>query len=750
MKRILILLPLLLFNAVFLLSAARVTTVEVSGNRNVSEQKILSLMQTRTGTEFKSEVLDSDMRKLGETGFFSMVRYETETAADGIAVKLYLAENPLIEDIEFTGNRSFRTKKLKEVLGVKKGDIFNETRMSEGVLEVEKLYREKGFHLASIDYSSAEKDSGVLVTVTIEEKGKSYVREILILGNTAFSSRRLKKEMKIKERAMPFRRGSFKETAFEKDIEKLESLYENSGFPDVSINTGLLSHEKGGMLVRIEIDEGPRYFIGKILFEGNLVSDEEKLRDILVLKDTGVLFNRELLNRNRQKLSEFHMDQGYIRASVAEIPSLSDQPGYIDITYFIEPGDIYRAGEVKITGNTKTRDKVIRRELKIEPYDLITTQSIRKSFNNLSDLNYFEKINIYPQFTEEAGMADVVVDVEEKGKTGMFLIGGGYSSIDDFIGMISVQQTNFDIANPPSFTGGGQNIALSLELGTEARNYRLSFTEPYFLDKPVWVGTDIYRSRRAWTDYTEQRTGINLRAGRRWENLSLGFALKTEEIELSDIDITTIPSIAGQEGEKRKNSLTATLAHNTLDRRRSPSRGNLLNLSLESAGTLLQGDVDFLKPAVENNFYHPLKKWVFHSRTYAGFIQETGDTKEIPVYERFFGGGIGTVRGYKERSFGPKDAVTGVPVGGNASFAQNFELIYPLYEDILKGVLFFDMGNTWESFSEFSDLRKGVGAGVKVVVPILNAPIEIYYGYALDQEPGDDTGRIHIGMSFGF
>lgn len=751
MKKTLILPLLLLSNAVFPVFAQTIKSVEIFGNKTVSEQKILSVMRMKQGTELNSEVLDADIKELGETGFFHSVRYETQPVEGGeIIIKLYFTENPAVEDIQFKGNRSFRTGKLKDFLGIKKGDLFNEAQLLKGIAEIERQYKDRGFHLVNLDADVQEKDGKATISIVVEEDKKSYVREISVKGNTAFSASRIKKSMKIKERSMPFKKGSFKEEVFEKDIAALKSRYQDSGFIDVEISSRLLPHKKGGMLIEIDIEEGTQYFLGEVFFEGNLIAEEKELRDMLLLKKKGEVFNKGLSDRNRQSLSAFYMDRGYIKAEIAEIPLPSDSPEVINLMYAVKPGEVYRAGEIKIKGNTKTKDKVIRRELKIEPADIITAGRIKKSFNNLFDLNYFEKINIYPEFVDETDTADVIVEVEEKAKTGMFLIGGGYSSVDDFIGMISIQQTNFDIANPPSFTGGGQNIELSLELGTEARNYRLSFTEPYFLDKPVWIGPDIYRTRRAWTDYTEQRTGFNFRIGRRWENVSLGFALKTEEIELSDIDLASLPSLAGQEGEKRKNSVTATLVHNTLNSRRSPSSGNLGRLSLESSGGIFQGDVDFIKPVLENDFYRPLGKFVFHSRTYAGFIQETGETEEIPVYERFFGGGIGTVRGYKERSFGPQDDVTGKTVGGKALFAQNFELIYPLYQDILKGVVFFDAGNVWDSFGEFSDLRKGVGVGVKVVVPILNAPIEIYYGYALDKKPADSSSRIHIGMSFGF
>ncbi|MDD3726200.1 MAG: BamA/TamA family outer membrane protein, partial [Candidatus Ratteibacteria bacterium] len=244
---------------------------------------------------------------------------------------------------------------------------------------------------------------------------------------------------------------------------------------------------------------------------------------------------------------------------------------------------------------------------------------------------------------------------------------------------------------------------------------------------------------------TDERTGGALRIGRRWEKSSLGFTGKIEEISLSDVDI---PSLRRQEGDYRKNSITGTFRFTSVDRKREPNKGVISEISTEYAGDILGGDVSFIKPILETNVYYPVGRSTFHSRTYAGAVEEIGDMDDVPIFERFFGGGIGTVRGYEERSLGPQE--NGDALGGQAVFAQNFELIYPLYQEILKGVLFFDVGNVWENWDNIDDLRKGVGAGIKVVIPFLNAPLEIYYGYALDKEEDEPDGRWHIGMWFGF
>ena len=746
MKKIqVLLLSLLLNTSILVFAQTRINEIEVSGNRNVSKERILMLMKMKPGVEFNEEVLIDDIKKIGETGFFSSIGYDKEEVDGGINIKLLVVENPVIKDIKCTGNSVFTSKKLLEFLDIKKGDILNEVKISRGIEEIKSKYREKGFYLTEVNYRAEDKDRDVILNISIKEEGRGYVSSITFEGNKSFSSYRLRKLMKIKQRNMPFIRGTFKEEIFEKDIGNISSFYRDNGFLDVEVDKTVSQDKKGRMLVlHISLKEGMQYHLGDISFQGNLLVDEKKLRSLLPFKEKGQLLSRKKADENIRDLSLFYMNKGYLKIKVDEIPVMAEKPGVVNIVYFIEPDEIFSAGEIVVRGNTKTRDKVIRREVKIEPGEKITSDKIRKSFSNLFDLNYFDRINIYPEFTDKPGVANVVVDVVEKGRTGLFMIGGGYSSVDDLVGMVSIQQSNFDIANPPSFIGGGQNLSLSAEFGTKAKNYRLSFTEPYFFDRPVWFGTDLYRTSRMWSDYTEDRTGAALRIGRRWDKSSLGFTLRTEEIGLSDIDV---PSPLRPEEDMRKSSIMPALVLNTLDSQRSPRKGDMVRLSVECAGDFLGGDISFVKPILNNDLYFPLGKAVFHSMTIVGMVRETGDTEVIPVYERFFGGGIGTVRGYKERELGP----SGSPLdGGQSIFAQNFELIYPLYEDILKGVLFFDAGNVWKEWDKYGDLRSSFGAGFKVMVPFLNAPIEIYYGRALDREPGEPEGRFHIGMSFGF
>ena len=720
----------------FSLIASPILKINISGNKNVSTEKILSLIKTRQGNDFDENLIKKDIESLIKTGYFKEINYSVEKKTDGVELNIEIKENPLIEKIIFEGNKIFKTKKLKEFFGIKEGDILVEEKVIEGIDKIREQYYKKGFQTTEVEYEIEERDGKCVLKVRIIERGRGYVKEILFNGNNSFKDKILKKIMKTKERKMPFIRGTYKEDVLNDDINRIKNFYNENGFIDAKVNKEI-EYEKKGLIVKIFIEEGKKYFVGDVNLEGNLIFSKDEIKKNILIKK-GDVFNTKKNEESIRNIYQLYSNNGYIKCNVDFLPEIKDQT--INITYFINPGEIYYAEEIKIKGNRITKDKVIRREIQLEPGDKITQEKIKKSFNNLRDTNYFENIQIYPEIVEE-GKANIIVDVKEREKTGLFLIGGGYSSIDKFIGMVSVQQINFDITNPPKFVGGGQNFSLSFELGTISKNYRFSFTEPYLFDKPIYFGPDIYRMRREWDEWTETSTGFDLRIGRRWEDFTLGFKILSENVKLEDIDI---PSIKYQEGEKRKNSLTTYLTYSKLDSERFPSKGDKARISLEYAG--IGGDIDFVKSILENNFYYPFKNFIFHSKTYIGYINK--DLEDVPIYERFFGGGIGTVRGYKERSLGPKE--DGYCVGGNYIFAQNFEMLYPLYKDILYGIGFFDIGNVYKEWEGLSDLKKGIGAGIRVNIPFLNAPVEIYYGYGIDAEKGESKNRIHVGMSFGF
>jgi len=749
-KKILSLLPVLLLNlALVSAEPVRVKNVTFQGNNFISTEKLLLLIKSRSGADYSEEILREDVKRLTETGYFAEVAYHVQPVADGVDVVFQVKENPIIKEIYITGNRAVKTSTLRKKLGVEKGTLWDETKLLAGLEEVRKLYQEKGLLLTEVSHRIEPREDGIDVFVEIDEGHRRNITAVVFEGNRSFPASRLRKLMKLKARRLPFSMGRYKEELFEPDLSAIERFYKSQGYLEAKVSGTQEPVGRKKLLLRIRIEEGQQYYLGTIKFSGDLLVPETELRSLLVLAKEGEVFDENKAQENVNRLQKFYSDRGYIRARLQALPEPASEANRINLTYQVEPGNTYTVDEVVIRGNVRTKDKVIRREVTLAPGDLFSGRQVEKTFGRLRDLNYFEDIKLFPEFTVSADQANLVVEVKEKEKTGMLLFGGGFSSVDKLTGFVSLEQTNFDLTNFPRFTGGGQDLKLWVQLGETNQGFYLSFTEPYFRDRPVWVGTDLYRWTRDWDEYDEKRLGGDLRLGRRWENFSLGFIIKSERVNLSDI---LIPSIVDQAGKYQKNSLTTSLEYFRLDSKLFPTKGFSSTTTAEYAGGPFQGDLNFWKLTLEEHFYYPLpfKKVIFHSKTYLGTIREMGDTADIPIFERFFGGGIGTVRGYKERSLGPHDPTTGDPLGGKSLFAQTLEVLYPIYQEILKGVAFFDVGNVWEKAVAFGDLRKGAGVGLRVVIPLFRTPIQLDYGVALDRKPGEDRGRLHIGMTFGF
>jgi len=723
-----------------------IVKVEIRGNARISEHRILLLLKSRPGADFSETVLRDDTRRLAESGLFSTVSSSFQRTEQGVVVRFTVVEQQVISSVSIKGLRRMKEKEARSLLGFAAGDTYDPARCAAGARALEDALQEKGLPLASVRSEASPAQDGLAVTVIVEEGPKAGIIDISFEGVTAFSVSTLKKQMKTRERRALFFRGTLKKHVLEEDCAALQRFYRQRGYLDMQVTKTSITPQKKGVCITLTISEGPAYTLGKVTFTGSLLVPEDTLRGLLSLTREGTVFDGVAAEKDLAALRSFYFNRGHIRAIVEQIPSPGDRPDRINLTYSVAPGDVYTVGAVTIKGNTRTKDKVIRREVALSPGDIFSGAGLTKSFTNLRDLNYFEGISISPEATAETGIADIAVTVQERERTGIMSFGGGYSSVDGPVGFFSIEQTNFDITNPWHFVGGGQNMKFWVQLGSEQTSYSLSFTEPYFRDRPVWLGVDLFKYKRDWTDYDEDRAGGGLRIGRRWDRWSLGFSPVLEEISITDV---VPPSLTA--GTWREHSLTTRLGYRSLDSRRHPTEGWDTSLELKYAGGLLAGDLDFVRLTLEADYYHRLtEKLVLHSHTLLGTATEMGDTPEVPFFEKFYGGGIGTVRGYKERTLGPRDPVTGSAIGGNAIVAQNLELIYPLYEDILKGLVFFDIGNVWDSWSDRGEFKKGVGLGVRFAVPFLSLPIDIQYGFALDAEPGEDSRRLHIGMTFAF
>lgn len=726
----------------------RVTSIKVEGNELVSSERILSLLQTKVDEIFSPSILEQDIGRLYKSGYFADVKVETEKDREGIALVIKVEENPIITNISIRGNKIFRKSAIRKELPFKMGDLYSEKKLKDALSSIKALYEKKGIFFTEVKPEVEIKEKKAAICFHLKEGKRGRVTNIQIEGNKAFSDKKLKRKMKIKERGF-LRLGTFKRKALEEDKEKIITFYKGNGFADAQIKeVKVIPYKKKRKItIVIIIKEGMRFYLGERRIAGTLLFPEDELEKRLFLK-TGSPYIEKEVSAESNSLKGYYMDRGYLLARVETIPVFNSATKRVDVTYKIEPGKIISIEEIKIKGNNITKDNVIRRELKLKPGDVFSGKKLKKSVQNLSDLGYFKDIDVSTESGSQPDRRNLVLKVDEKEKTGLFFFGGGYSSIERFIGFVGVEQRNFDWKGWPRFVGGGQNIKLKSSFGAERKDYYLSFTNPWIFDKPVSFGFDIYSIERQWNEYTERRIGADIRLGRRFldELYLLSSVIKSEEIEISDIEAGASPDLFREEGRNRINSISLGFTRDSRNSKIVATSGSKNSITVEYAG--LGGDKEFTKEILESTFYFSLpKKFILSQHLLFGVGQD-----DIPIYERFYAGGANTIRGYQERSVGPKDDLDN-PIGGKAIFLENLELSHSLYKDILYWAVFFDAGNVWEKMKKVAPagIRKGVGVGIRIKVPIFQLPIRIDYGYPLDPGPGEkQKGMVHFTMQWGF
>ncbi len=745
-------------------SVKLVTAIEVKGNKAISANTVVSKMKTRIGSPYQENVVSDDLKRLYLLGFFSDIKIDTQDYKDGTKIIISVAERPIIEKIGFSGMKriTLKDEKLKEQLKSKETQYLDYPNLAEDVRILKKMYEKIGYSQVQIDYKVDidNETNKAKIQFNVVEGKKARIKDIIVEGNKAFKKGRILRLMKTK-RAWFFNAGVLKEDVLTEDIERVKSFYRREGYTDVTVDYEVKPHPKKSFLlyIRLKLEEGKKYLVGNIKVQGNKDIQE---KDILVsLKECipGKVFSQEALKVDVTNIQGLYFDRGYISAQVQEATSLNSYTGRVDIIYNIIEDEVAYVDKIKIRGNVKTRDVVIRRELRIHPGDKFDGDKLRRSKERLKNLGFFEEISYDTEDTEAPNKKDLVVEVKET-KTGAFSFGGGYSTVDQFVGFIEIEQKNFDWKNFPYFTGAGQDLRLRATFGTVSSGFDLSFTEPWLFDYPVSFGFDAYKREHKREEdvgygYDEKVTGGDLRLGREISDyLRVNLTYRYDEIDITDITETASNDLKSEYGKNSTSSLSPSITFDSRDNVFDPKKGNLLTGYLEFAGGPLGGDRDFWKSFGRASHYFPLPRdSALEFRARVGLSKPYGDSDRIPIYERFFAGGANTIRGYEERKVGPIDPTSKDPLGGEAMFVGNIEYIYPLV-GFLKIAAFCDTGNVWEKFGDFGKeggLKTGIGLGVRIRTPI--GPIMLDYGIPLNKEPGEDSrkgGRFHFSASHGF
>lgn len=738
----------------------QITLVDVKGNKTVSNLTILSKVKTQVGDTISESVLSEDLKRLYSLGFFRDVRIEKESYKGGMKVTFVVAEKPVLSDIKIEGNRKIKEKDLRKIIQSTVGDFVDHKRIRDDIEGMKQLYVKKGFPDIHIDYRLEVDDSTNHATlqILVDEGVKMRIKDIVVEGNKNISAGEIKKVMQTKPQMWWFfRPGYLKEETLQGDLDRVKALYDDHGYGDAEVRYELKEpeSEEGALLVKMVVSEGRKYEVGDIQVTGNTLFSADELMDKLEMKK-GEPFSRRGLRTDMLSIQDHYFEHGYMDAQVSPASNFNDQSQKVDIAYKVTEGEITYVEKIRIQGNVKTKDIVIRRELRLYPGEPFDGVRLRRSKERLYNLGYFEDIRFDTEPGSTPNAKNLIVTVKEI-KTGEFSFGGGYSSIDQAIGFIQVRQKNFDWQNFPSYTGAGQDIGLRLELGSVRQNAELSFTEPWAFGYPFSFGFDVFRkeinrNRSAGFFFDEKRTGGQIRLGKELTDFDrLGFAYRLEEVELTDIPDTASAALRAEEGSNLLSSSTLSYTHDERDNVFTPTKGYLVNTAIEAAGGPFGGDKDFYKWTAGASSYHQiLEKNVLELKIRTGFADAFGDSDAVPLYERFYAGGARTIRGYQERRIGPRDPRTQDPVGGEVYWVANAEYAFPLFPDLIKGAVFYDVGSVYEKIDDLSaDVFNGVGTGVRVKTPI--GPVNLDMGYPLNDLPGESKKlRFYFSISQGF
>lgn len=726
-----------------------ITELKVEGNRRVGSDAILANIKSRVGGYFSRETVSEDIKRIYKMGYFQDVKADYSTGDLGPILKFIVKERPFIRDIKIEGNDDLGTDKINEVLTVRKNTLFGIERVRESQDKIKEVYAERGFFLADVTYRLDEYGDEAVLVFEIKEGRKVKIRKINILGNKFFSDKKIKKLMSTNEGgtfSWLTGSGKFEEDTLQKDIDLIRFFYYNNGFIQLKITDPqvFMSPDKRWLNIAIHIDEGEQFRVGEISFEGDLASasfdikDPEEIRKMLKTKE-GDVFSRGNLSSDVIVLTDMFGDRGYAYADVSPRTDIDAEKKLVNISFNARKGQLVYIEKIRIKGNTKTRDKVVRREMRVSEGDLYNGSAIRRSRQRIFNLGFFKEANLTTSPGSDAGKINIDIDVEE-GPTGTLSVGMGYSSIDGLVGMMQVSQGNL--------FGRGQKLSLNAEVGGESSNYSISFTEPYLFDTSLSAGFDIFDSEREYTDYSSSKKGWGLRSGislGEYSRFNLGY--RFEEINITNVDPDAPSLIQLSEGMRTTSSLTATISRDTRDNYMNPSRGSLNSLSAEYAGGILGQDNNFYKFTANSSWYFPAlwdNVFMIHGRIgYAAAFED--DSLKDMVDERFFLGGINTLRGYDYRSVGPEEiGADGNPfvVGGDKELLFNVEYIFPISREAgLKGLVFFDAGNAFEESENYDlgNLRKSVGYGFRWYSPV--GPLRLEWGRALDPQPGESKSR---------
>ena len=729
-----------------------VTEIRIQGNQRIESDAILRVIRTQAGSVFKREALSRDLRAIYEMGFFDDVRVTTEKDRDGSKVIFHVQEKPTIRRINIRGNNFIDEEDIRNNLTITTGAILNIFRIRTNLNQIETLYKEKNYHKVFVDYDIKPLDHNQAdLEFIIEEGPKVYVTQIRFEGNRDFSRKELNKVISISEKGFFYwltSSGDLNRAVLDQDVAKLNAFYTNRGYINARIAEPQIDIQDEGIAVTFRIEEGERYKVGKVDITGDLIQPKEALlKQLSIFQEA--FFNRERIRNDVLFLTDLYADEGYAYADISPRIDQDHENRLVDIVFHADKREQVYFEKIIITGNTKTRDKVIRRELHVQEQGLFSGQALKRSIRNLYRLDYFEDIKVDTLKGSADDKMTLRLGVTEK-PTGSFTFGAGYSTEENAFFTGSIGQRNL--------FGRGQTLEFSGQIGSRTSRFTLSFTEPRLFDTHFSGSLSAYNQLRAYDGYERESKGGAVGIGypvADYTFLRLGYRLDESEINIDTylledgtrVQVDVDETIRALEGVNLTSSVNISLTYDSRDRVFNATEGSRHSIYYEYAG--LGGDIGFNKVIGQTMWYVPIyKKFLIgFANARVGMVEDNVSGKILPDYEKFYLGGINSLRGFGWQGVALQQEP--FKIGGNRMVQLNLELSFPLVSEAgINGVLFFDTGNVYENEYDLSDLRRSAGLGVRWLSPI--APIRLEYGWILDRREGERRGgwEFSLGGSF--
>ncbi len=747
------------------------------GPQSVNDDYILSNIRIKPGDAYLRTAVNDSIKNLYSTGYFYNIRVgEEEQGVGDVALTFYVQAKPTITDIQFIGNEHYTRRTLLKKLTSKVGQPLDEHKLFKDKQDILKKYQRNGRQKTAVEYTTNvdEKAGRASVVFEIVEAPKIKIKDVVFESAEVFKQKKLRKTVKTRRfwfLSFVTGSGTLKDDQLVEDREKLISLYHNAGYLDFKINniTSETVSDKR-MVVHFDLDEGKMYRVGQVSFEGNtLFSSDEILRGVYTegaLKRptmlSGEVFSPKGLSADVDAIQDFYGSRGYIDASIVAVKIPNVENSTMDVVYRIDEFSKSYVEKIEIRGNTKTKDKVIRRELAITPGETFDMTRVNLSKKRLEGLQYFSKVDPQPEPTDIPDQKNLILNIEEQ-DTANFMIGAGFSTVDNLFGYAEVSQSNFDLFKPPYFMGGGQKMRLRATLGTERQDYILSFVEPWLFGRKLTLSTDFYWRQISYysDEFEEEILGGKVGLSRTlWNDYWIGgLAYSLENVDIKDVTDKAPYVIRQDQGANLISKIMPSIAYDTRNSTMLPNRGQRSEFMPQIAGGPLGGDFSFYKLELRTAWY--FKGFgegdVLEVLGRVGTMDTYNDSNHVPFYEKYYLGGAYDMRGYKYRHLGPQ--IDGEPVGGQTYVFGSLEYSVPIVEEYLRVAAFYDIGWVNPDAYDFDPSHRedpvygklgwadNIGLGVRLNIPMLG-PLRFDYGIPINGKNESGSGRFNFSVGY--